>query len=134
MTCWCKPYSISWSIKAFTRNEFIHIYALKLFENNSQYLQVKQSQERALSQIGILQQIKFVQNKKYHYIYPDCEENILICSIIQADNLEGQPQIILYVYIDDQFAYKSRVYAPSSSPIINLEIDAYAISITQPFL
>jgi len=31
--------------------------------------------------------------------------------------------VILYVYIDDLFAYKSRVYPKSSNPVLNLDID-----------
>jgi hypothetical protein len=50
-------------------------------------------------------------------------ENKLMTSIIQASSLEGEPQIIVYVYIDKEFAYKSRVYPKSSTPVINLDID-----------
>jgi hypothetical protein len=33
----------------------------------------------------------------------------------------------LYLYIDDSFAFKTRVYPKSSNPFINLDIDMYKI-------
>jgi len=44
-------------------------------------------------------------------------------SLINATNLEGEPQVIIYLYIDTHFAYKSRVYPKSANPVINLDID-----------
>ena len=48
-----------------------------------------------------------------------------MASLIQATSLEGEPQVIVYVYIDSDFAYKSRVYPRSPNPVINLDIDMY---------
>ena len=51
-----------------------------------------------------------------------------MASLIQATSLEGEPQLIVYVYIDSDFAYKSRVYPRSPNPVINLDIDMYLSS------
>ncbi len=58
------------------------------------------------------------------------EENVLVCSISQIVGLEGNPQVKLYLYIDDSFAFKTRVYPKNSSPEINLDIDMYAPSLS----
>ena len=60
---------------------------------------------------------------KYHYIDQMAYENKLMTSILQATNLEGEPQVIVFVYVDKDFAYKSKVYPKCSNPVINLDID-----------
>ncbi len=73
--------------------------------------------------VGALQAQKYVDGKKYHYIDPTAYENKIITSLLQASSLEGDPQVIVYLYVDDEFAYKSRVYPRSANPNINLDID-----------
>jgi hypothetical protein len=46
-----------------------------------------------------------------------------VASISAAYSLEGEPQVKLYLYIDDNFAFKTRAYPRSSNPVINLDID-----------
>lgn len=70
-----------------------------------------------------LQDTKYEDGKKYHYIDPASHESKLVLSLHQASSLEGEPQLILYVYVDEAFAYKSRVYPKSPNPLINLDID-----------
>lgn len=79
--------------------------------------------ERFQQTVGILETQKFVRGRKFHYIDPAAEENVLVCSISQVQNLEGEPQVKLYLYIDDNFAFKTRVYPKSANPFINLDID-----------
>ena len=76
-----------------------------------------------LQKVGILETQKFVRGKKYHFIDPNMDENVLVCSISQILHLEGSPQVKLYLYIDDAFAFKTRVYPQNSNPEINLDID-----------
>jgi hypothetical protein len=90
---------------------------------NTQYLELRESREKYLSQLNLLQSEKYNEGQRYHYIDPLAFESKLVTSIIQAHSLEGEPQVILYIYVDREFAYKSKVYPKSSNPVINLDID-----------
>lgn len=59
----------------------------------------------------------------YHYIMPEAEENNLMTTINQALSLEGEPCVKLYIYVDDNFAFKTRAHHKSANPLINLDID-----------
>ena len=41
----------------------------------------------------------------------------------QAYSLEGEPCIKLYIYVDEQFAFKSAAVPKSQNPEIALDID-----------
>lgn len=75
----------------FSSKGFTEAYANKLLDYNQQYLELRDMRERLYANIGILDSIRYQQNKKYHYISPGSQENTLVCSLIQADNLEGNP-------------------------------------------
>ena len=92
---------------------------------NSGYLDLKEIKDNLLQKVGILETQKFVRGRKYHFIDPSLDENVLVCSISQIAGLEGNPQVKLYLYIDDSFAFKTRVYPKNASPEINLDIDMY---------
>ena len=47
----------------------------------------------------------------------------MITSLSHCQGLEGEPRLKLYMYIDDNFVYKTRTYPGSNHPNINLEID-----------
>ncbi|CDW81787.1 UNKNOWN [Stylonychia lemnae] len=107
----------------FTIKDFTSQYASKLLQYNSAFLDLKDMKDRFQQTVSILDTQKFVRGKKFHYIDPSVEENVLVCSISQVQNLEGEPMVKLYLYIDDSFAFKTRVYPKSSNPFINLDID-----------
>jgi hypothetical protein len=47
----------------------------------------------------------------------------MITSLLQVEGLESDPKLKMYLYIDENFAYKTRTYHGSSNLPINLEID-----------
>ena len=59
----------------------------------------------------------------YHFCRPETDQNIIIASINQAQGLEGDAQLKLYLYIDDNFAFKTKSYPKGRNPYINLDID-----------
>lgn len=56
-------------------------------------------------------------------INPNAEESILQLSLGNIEGLEGEPKVKLYLYIDENYMYKTRTMPPSNNPNINLEID-----------
>mmetsp|Transcript_31191 Transcript_31191/g.30622 ORF Transcript_31191/g.30622 Transcript_31191/m.30622 type:complete len:89 (+) Transcript_31191:408-674(+) len=71
----------------------------------------------------MLQNEKQREGQKYHCIDPSAFENRLMVSVIQAQNLEGDPQLIVYIYVDRELAFKTKAYPKSSNPYLNLDID-----------
>jgi len=49
-------------------------------------------------------------------ISPNVSESILQLSLGHIEGLEGEPKIKLYLYIDDNYMYKTRTLAPSNNP------------------
>lgn len=45
-------------------------------------------------------------------------------------SLEGEPCVKLYLYVDDNFAFKTKAIAKNSNPDISLVIDMYLYSIS----
>jgi hypothetical protein len=56
-------------------------------------------------------------------INPNAEESILQLSLGHIEGMEGEPKVKLYLYIDDNYMYKTRTLPPNNNPNINLEID-----------
>lgn len=44
-------------------------------------------------------------------------------TLSHIEGLENDPRLKFYIYIDDNFVYKSKTYANSSSPQFNLEME-----------
>lgn len=44
-------------------------------------------------------------------------------SVFEVNSLDSEIQLIMYLYVDNQFAYKSKTFKRSSNPQINLDID-----------
>jgi len=112
----------SFSLTIFSK-DFVSQYATKLLQYNTTYLDLKEMKDKFTQTVGILKTQKFTPGKKYHFIDPSTTENVLVCSLNQIQNLEGEPQVKLYLYIDDSFAFKTRVFPKNSNPYINLDID-----------
>jgi hypothetical protein len=66
---------------------------------------------------------KYVKGRHYHMVKHDCHESIMITNLDRIEGLEGNPKVKMYVYIDENFVYKTRTLPPSNEPPINLEID-----------
>ena len=79
--------------------------------------------DKMLQTVVELQKEKYKEGKKYHYIDPELREDRLVASLMQATSLEGEPQVIVYIYMDDIFAYKSKFYPKSANPALDLDID-----------
>ena len=47
----------------------------------------------------------------------------MITTLSHVEGLEGQPKVKLYLYIDDNFVYKTKTYEANSGPSIDLEMD-----------
>lgn len=112
----------------YNRKEFTSQYAQQLLMLNSQYLDLKDARDKLLQTVGTLETHKYVKGKKYHFIDPSAKENVIITSISQAQALEGDPSVKIYLYIDDNFAFKTRAYPKNSNPFINLDIDMLELS------
>lgn len=84
---------------------------------------MKELQEKLNQTISLLRSTKYENGQSYHLIEPAATDNRLTCSILQAMGLENEPSIKLYLYIDDEFAYKSKAYPKDHNPVINLDID-----------
>ena len=67
--------------------------------------------------------IRYYDGRKYHFVDPQTDENALICTFVKCDNLEGNPNLRFYIYVDEQFVYKSKIYSKSHSPELNLDVD-----------
>ena len=52
---------------------------------------MKELKTKLLQSIGELETEKHEDGKRYHYIDPALEESTLICSVLQANSLEGEP-------------------------------------------
>eukprot|EP00347_Sterkiella_histriomuscorum_P021806 403332703 len=107
----------------FTIKEFTSQYASLLLQYNAQYLELKANKERLTETLTLVESQYYRRGQPYHYILPDAEENTLQTTINQALSLEGEPCIKLYIYVDDNFAFKTRAHHKSSNPVINLDID-----------
>ena len=56
-------------------------------------------------------------------IKPGLQESLMVTTLSTVEGLEGQPKLKLYLYIDDNFIFKTKTYEASASPSIDLEID-----------
>ena len=56
-------------------------------------------------------------------VLPSAKESVMITSLLQVEGLESDPKLKMYLYIDENFVYKTRTYHGSSNLPINLEID-----------
>lgn len=107
----------------FFRKEFATDYAQQLLNYNSQYLELKDTKDQIVRTVEHLESQKYHKNRQYHLINPNAEESILQLSLGNIQGLEGQPKVKLYLYIDENYMYKTRTMPPSNNPNINLEID-----------
>lgn len=72
--------------------DFSSAYAQKLLSVNGQYLELRESREKYLSQISKLENTKYSEGiTKYHYIDSTAYESKLLTSILSANSLEGDP-------------------------------------------
>ena len=84
---------------------------------------MKEQRDNLLRTVGLLEIEKFSQGRPYLLIQPEAEESIMITTLSHCDGLEGDPKLKLYIYIDDNFVYKTRTFPSSQKPEIQLEID-----------
>ena len=116
----------------FTMKDFMNLYVEKLLSHNTEYLELTDYQVRLLE----------IQNALSHLDIPspmskgpDTMEISLICAQIHTNAMaldhlqtiltsrsENSTRLKLYLYIDDVFIFKSDVFGPSSSPIIDLRV------------
>ena len=47
----------------------------------------------------------------------------MITTLSHVEQLEGNPRLKMYIYIDGMFVYKTRTYENSSNPVMGLEMD-----------
>ena len=105
------------------RKEFATEYAQQLIQYNGQYLDLKETRDRLFQTVGFLESERHTPGKAYHLIQPLLKESIMVTTLSFAEGLEGEPKLRLYIYIDDNFIYKTKTFQGSSNPNINLEID-----------
>lgn len=69
--------------------------------------------------------MKYREDQQFFYIFPDKEdqEDTLTITVCQANGLESEACIRMYLYIDDNFAAKSKIFQASSTPQLDFGID-----------
>ena len=107
----------------YKSKEFTSQYASLLLQYNQQYLDLKTNKERLTETLTLVESQYYRRGQPYHFIMPEADENNLMTTINQALSLEGEPCVKLYIYVDDNFAFKTRAHHKSANPLINLDID-----------
>jgi Ca2+-dependent lipid-binding protein len=76
-----------------------------------------------LQTVGFLESEKHKPGKAYHLIAPENEDSTLMVTMTTVEGLEGEPKLKLYVYIDENYVYKTKTFRPDNNPAVNLGID-----------
>ena len=64
-----------------------------------------------------------MKGKAYHQISPNAKEDKVFLSVINVFGFEQERLLVMFVYVDDAFAYKHQSETKSTDPDVKLDIE-----------
>src|SRR6056300_571876 len=97
--------------------DFVATYAYKLLVYNQQLLTYNREQQLVHKKLRALHKFRLPRSPsranvfKYHFLSSKTPENTMTLNLINLQGLTGEPAAVLWLYLDGNLVYKSRVLA-----------------------
>ena len=87
----------------------MQIYAEKLIDTNTNFLEKRDLKDEIDQEVSHLKRPVNKEGTYYFFVDPEETEDKISVTLLSIHNLERQSSVVIYVYIDDDFAFKFQV-------------------------